>query len=149
MSYPVSEVSSLRNATYAHNLTATLGSGNRTPLPIPSSGGGAVDIEVSFRVTAGMSGFGVSVRSGDVRVEVKSAQPAVSKPSGWLDVLVYFFAGPQPCVTPRGHPPCKTPPSTPPPTNATIQVVSDSKLTVNISMSLVLILRLTLTLVLT
>ena len=44
-------------------------------LPMPP-GIGSVDILVSFNLTVGARGFGVSVRSGEVRLEVASVQLA-------------------------------------------------------------------------
>ena len=74
------------------------------------------------QVTLGSTGFGLSVRSGDVKVEVVSVIPAVAPDTGH-SVTVAFFAGPQPCTSTRGQPPCTAPPTPPPAVNATLSVL--------------------------
>ena len=89
------------------------------------NGTGSLDVMASFLLVPGVRGFGVSVRSGTVRVEVVSValvSMATGAGSGYR-VVVDFYAGPQGCVSIRGKPPCTAPPSPPPPINATLDVL--------------------------
>jgi len=73
----------------------------REALAVPP-GTGSLDVLASFELAPGASGFGVSARSDDVRVEVVSVRTAVGSAGGYL-VVVNFYAGPQPCVSVRGQ----------------------------------------------
>jgi hypothetical protein len=94
--------------------TAVSAVGSSKSLSVPT-GVGSVDILVSFALgnstTTGISArnFGVSVRSGTVGVEILEVSAATS--GGGYSVVVGFKAGPQPCVSIRGQPPCTTPPT--------------------------------------
>lgn len=147
--FPGHRYESLRNHTYeggsgnssTFNLSAKEG---QKRLPIPS-GVGSLDVLVSFevrttlhcarpaplqlidassleQVAVGSSGFGLSVRSGTVKVEVVSVHAAVAPERGH-SVTVAFFAGPQPCTSTHGQPPCTAPPTPPAPVNATLSVL--------------------------
>ena len=124
------EYETLRNKTFIE--AQSLGSiapGGSHALPVPS-GTGSADVIVSFAVVPGARNFGVSVRSGDVKVEVESV---VASPSGGGHaVTVGFYAGPQPCTSLRGQPPCTAAPTPPPPTNATVQLTSGETLDVRV-----------------
>ena len=101
VTYPVVEYTKLRNVTFLKEKSlGVIAAGSSKPLSaIPSSAGGAVDLLVSFDLadTEGASTFGVSVRSGAVKIEID----AVSKTPSGFNVSVNFFAGP---TVPRHHP---------------------------------------------
>ena len=127
VTYPVVEYTKLRNATFLKEKSVgVIAAGSSKPLSaIPSSAGGAVDLLVSFDLadTEGASTFGVSVRSGAVKIEID----AVSKTPSGFTVSVNFFAGP---TVPRHHPKGQpTPPPTPPaPRKAMLQVLAGETL---------------------
>jgi len=131
VSFPVGEYTTLRNRTFFQDQrlsvpTAAGGKPGVARLSVPPETG-SLDVLASFELPAkGASGFGVSVRSGDVRLEVVSA---VATAAGHV-VVVNFYAGPQPCVSVRGQPPCTASPTPPPPTNATLEVLRGETLDV-------------------
>ena len=131
VSFPVVELETLRNTTYVHGKSLSLAAGASHTLSIPAPGGGAADILASFALSAGVHGFGVSVRSGDVKVQVTSVTPSKTH-AGGFSVTVAFNSGPQPCVSVRGQPRCTAPPSVPPPTNATVLVAPGETLDIRI-----------------
>ena len=74
------------------------------PLPVPPAAGGAADILASFKLEAGQSGFGLAVRSGDVRAEVQTVTP---RAGGGFNVTVIFHS------IPGGLAPAPPPPPAP------------------------------------
>jgi hypothetical protein len=130
VSYPVEEYSLLHNETFIEGKSlGGISAGTSKPVPV-ARGTGSADILVSFELVAGASSFGVSVRSGDVKVEVASVTTAPT--GGGFAVLLGFYSGPQPCKSVRGQPPCSDPPSPPPPTNATIKVAVGETLDIRV-----------------
>jgi sucrose-6-phosphate hydrolase SacC (GH32 family) len=132
LSFPVVEYETLRNQTFIEGSTMAIAANNSKHLPVPA-GVGSVDVLVSFDLVVGASGFGISVRSGDVKVEVFSVKVASTRTSSssaspGFQVVVGFHAGPQPCVGARGKPRCTTPPTPPPAVNATVLVLGDETL---------------------
>ena len=90
VSFPVHEYETLRNHTFLEG--AALGAvqpASAKRLPIPA-GVGSVDVLASFELVDGASGFGVSVRSGTVKVEVASV---LADATGGYSVVVNFYAG--------------------------------------------------------
>ena len=95
-------------------------------------------------LSSSVGAFGVSVRSGAVRVEIVSVNPATRTTatatgastdgggSGGHLVTVDFYAGPQGCVSVRGKPPCTAPPMPPPPVNATVIVLPGETLDIRV-----------------
>ena len=99
VTYPVNEYETLRNATFVSGKsTGAISSGSSFRLDVPTSAGGALDVLASFNLAAGQSGFGVAVRSGDVRVEVEN----LTKTGTGFIVNLNFFGGP---VGPHPPPP--------------------------------------------
>ena len=130
VSYPVEEYSLLHNETYIEGKSlGAISAGVSKPVPV-ARGTGSADVLVSFELVAGASRFGLSVRSGDVKVEVASVTEAPT--GGGFAVLLGFYSGPQPCESVRGKPPCSDPPTPPPPTNATIKVAVGETLAIRV-----------------
>ena len=83
VSYPIAEYTRLHNASFAKDLAMALPAGSFRTLPVPPAAGGAIDVLVSFDVSAteGTGGFGVSVRaplgtiSGGVAVSFNISAP--------------------------------------------------------------------------